>query len=86
VIAHEISHSWTGNSVGIQNFEHFWLNEGWTMFVQRKIESRLFGEKHRHFSAHLGLMELTDEVSSALVLHKYGLLDLLLSFKKPDHF
>jgi leukotriene-A4 hydrolase len=58
VIAHEISHSWTGNSVGIKTFEHFWLNEGWTMFVQRKIESKLFGEKHRHFSAILGLNEL----------------------------
>ncbi|OTF80386.1 leukotriene A-4 hydrolase-like protein, partial [Euroglyphus maynei] len=27
VIAHEISHSWTGNLVTNANFEHFWLNE-----------------------------------------------------------
>ncbi|XP_059477782.1 leukotriene A-4 hydrolase-like [Neocloeon triangulifer] len=65
VIAHEISHSWTGNSVGIKNFEHFWLNEGWTMFVQRKIESKLFGEKHRHFSAILGLNELRNTVNDS---------------------
>ncbi|KAF4518317.1 hypothetical protein B566_EDAN009105 [Ephemera danica] len=65
VIAHEISHSWTGNLVGIKNFEHFWLNEGWTMFVQRKIEARLFGVPHRHFSAILGINELTDCIKSA---------------------
>jgi leukotriene-A4 hydrolase len=62
VIAHEISHSWSGNLVGIKNFEHFWLNEGWTMFIQRKIEAKLFGNPHRHFSALLGLKELTDTV------------------------
>lgn len=27
VVAHEISHSWTGNLVTNGNFEHFWLNE-----------------------------------------------------------
>ncbi|RLU18861.1 hypothetical protein DMN91_009219 [Ooceraea biroi] len=55
VIAHEISHSWTGNLVTNANFEHFWLNEGFTMFVERKINSRMFGEKMRHFEALHGI-------------------------------
>lgn len=37
VIAHEISHSWTGNLVTNVNFGHFWLNEGFTTFLERKI-------------------------------------------------
>lgn len=37
VIAHEISHSWTGNLVTNANFGHFWLNEGFTTFLERKI-------------------------------------------------
>lgn len=37
VVAHEISHSWTGNLVTNANFGHFWLNEGFTMFLERKI-------------------------------------------------
>lgn len=37
VVAHEISHSWTGNLVTNANFEHFWLNEGFTTFLERKI-------------------------------------------------
>ena len=39
VIAHEIAHSWTGNLVTNFNFEHFWLNEGFTVFTERYNES-----------------------------------------------
>ncbi len=50
VIAHEIAHSWTGNLVTNKNFEHFWLNEGFTVFTERKIVGRLHGgEPRRHF-------------------------------------
>lgn len=37
VVAHEISHSWTGNLVTNATWSHFWLNEGWTMWLQRQI-------------------------------------------------
>uniref|UniRef100_A0A7S1TM88 Peptidase M1 leukotriene A4 hydrolase/aminopeptidase C-terminal domain-containing protein n=1 Tax=Erythrolobus australicus TaxID=1077150 RepID=A0A7S1TM88_9RHOD len=37
VVAHEIAHSWTGNLVTNSTWNHFWLNEGWTMWLQRKI-------------------------------------------------
>lgn len=37
VVAHEIAHSWCGNLVTNVTWEHFWLNEGFTMFVERKI-------------------------------------------------
>ena len=51
VIAHEIAHSWTGNLVTNKNSEHFWLNEGFTVFTEQKIQGRMFGEPHRHLSA-----------------------------------
>ena len=37
VVAHEISHSWSGNLVTMDNWSDFWLNEGFTDFPQRKI-------------------------------------------------
>eukprot|EP00605_Chrysophyceae_sp_TOSAG23-4_P001888 GSChrysophyteH1.ASY1.ANO1.2084.1 assembled CDS len=43
VIMHEIAHSWTGNLVTNQTWNHFFLNEGWTMWLQRKIEKRVKG-------------------------------------------
>ncbi|XP_014474504.1 PREDICTED: leukotriene A-4 hydrolase [Dinoponera quadriceps] len=64
VIAHEISHSWTGNLVTNANFEHFWLNEGFTVFIERKINSKMFGEKMRHFEALHGIESLREEVKN----------------------
>ena len=58
VIAHEIAHSWTGNLVTNKNFEHFWLNEGFTVFTERKIAGRLDGEAERQFDAIGGWKDL----------------------------
>lgn len=60
VVAHEISHSWTGNLVTNANYEHFWLNEGFTMFLEGKIAGRMFGKEARDFHALQGLSELQD--------------------------
>jgi len=62
VVAHEIAHSWTGNLVTNANWEHFWLNEGFTVFLERKILKELAdpeeGEAVRQ-AAHLhGLNDL----------------------------
>lgn len=37
VIAHEIAHSWSGNLVSNASWEHFWLNEGWTTYIERRV-------------------------------------------------
>lgn len=63
VVAHEIAHSWTGNLVTNANFEHFWLNEGFTMFLEGKITGRLDGSAARDFQAIEGLSELREDVS-----------------------
>ncbi|KAJ2788568.1 Leucyl aminopeptidase yscIV, partial [Coemansia guatemalensis] len=60
VIAHEISHSWSGNLVTAKNWEHFWLNEGWTTFFERKIVGRLHGEDARQLSCVIGEADLTE--------------------------
>lgn len=62
VVAHEISHSWTGNLVTAGQGEHFWLNEGFTMFLERKILSRVHGEPFRQFDSLLGLNELKEDI------------------------
>ncbi|KAJ5150993.1 Leucine aminopeptidase 2 [Penicillium canariense] len=37
VIAHELAHSWSGNLVTNCSWEHFWLNEGWTVYLERRV-------------------------------------------------
>jgi leukotriene-A4 hydrolase len=35
-----------GNLVTCNTWESFWLNEGFTVFVERKIEKRLYGQQY----------------------------------------
>ena len=44
VAIHEIAHSWTGNTVTCGNWSNLWLNEGFTVFLERKAGLSLFGE------------------------------------------
>ena len=48
VVAHEVTHSWMGNLVSCTTWEHFWLNEGWTRFVETKIMERHEGKAIAH--------------------------------------
>ncbi|KAM4748205.1 leukotriene A-4 hydrolase [Rhinophrynus dorsalis] len=64
VIAHEISHSWTGNLVTNRTWEHFWLNEGHTVYLERRIDGLLYGEQFRHFKALGGWKELQNSVNT----------------------
>lgn len=36
VAAHEMAHSWTGNTVTCADWTNMWLNEGFTVFLERK--------------------------------------------------
>eukprot|EP01147_Barroeca_monosierra_P001862 gene1862-4959_t len=53
VVVHEIVHSWTGNLVTSKTWEDFWLNEGFTVFCERKILEKLSG----HADAQLAYLE-----------------------------
>jgi aminopeptidase N len=43
VIAHELSHAWTGNLVTNASANDFWLNEGFTVYAERRILEALHG-------------------------------------------
>lgn len=45
VVAHELAHSWTGNLVTNASMDHFWLNEGATVWAERRILEALHGEE-----------------------------------------
>jgi hypothetical protein len=62
VIAHELAHSWTGNLVTNANAEHFWLNEGFTMYAERRITEALQGPEMAALSAALGRRELDESI------------------------
>ena len=63
VVAHEISHSWSGNLVTNNNWENFWLNEGFTMFLQRKIISQTRDEDLAKLDMMIGYKNLIDDIN-----------------------
>jgi len=46
VVTHELAHSWTGNLVTNATWEDFWLNEGWTVYAERRILEALDGSDY----------------------------------------
>lgn len=64
VVIHEITHSWTGNLVTSRCWADFWLNEGFTMFIERKILGILHGQPTRHLSAIEGWKTLHDTITN----------------------
>ena len=54
VLAHELAHSWTGNLVTNANADHFWLNEGFTVWAERRIQEALEGPEVAGLHAALG--------------------------------
>ncbi|MFT6143606.1 MAG: aminopeptidase N [Myxococcota bacterium] len=64
VLAHELAHSWTGNLVTNADNEHFWLNEGWTVYAERRILEALYGSERATQAAALGRQHLDSVIES----------------------
>jgi leukotriene-A4 hydrolase len=85
VIAHELSHSWSGNLVSNGSWEHFWLNEGWTTYLERRIQAVVHGgDEWRDFSAIIGWKALTDSIEMFGAEHEFTKLVIDLKGKDPD--
>lgn len=45
LIAHELAHSWSGNLVTNDRWNSFWLNEGFTSYVENRIVEAVYGRE-----------------------------------------
>lgn len=62
VVVHEITHSYFGNGITHADASHFWLNEGWTTYIERLLQQILHSPAHRGFSFLTGSKYLYDDL------------------------
>jgi leukotriene-A4 hydrolase len=64
LVAHELAHSWSGNLVTNATWSDFWLNEGYTVYLERRILEEIYGRRREEMEAVLGYQDLQDELKS----------------------
>ncbi|XP_051121217.1 leucine aminopeptidase [Andrographis paniculata] len=62
VVAHELAHSWTGNLITNKTNEHFWLNEGFTTYAERRIVEIVQGKERAVLNIGIGWRGLVEDV------------------------
>ena len=84
LIAHELAHSWSGNLVTNKTWDDFWLNEGFTVYFERRIMEQMEGKDYANMLALLGKQDLEHTVSTLGHTHKDTHLKLNLVQRDPD--
>ena len=84
LIAHELAHSWSGNLVTNATWNDFWLNEGFTVYFERRIMEELSGLENTRMLTLLGKQDLEGEVEDLGSNSKDTHLHLDLEDRDPD--
>lgn len=82
LIAHELAHSWSGNLVTNATWRDFWLNEGFTVYVERRILEQVYGKPRADMEAVLGRAKL--EADLKRLAPKDQILHINLDGRDPD--
>jgi leukotriene-A4 hydrolase len=84
LIAHELAHSWSGNLVTNATWNDFWLNEGFTVYFERRIMEAIYGDSYEDMLAVLGYQDLEEDVNDLGPESEDTHLHLDLDGRDPD--
>ena len=76
LVAHELAHSWSGNLVTNATWRDFWLNEGFTVYLERRIVETIYGERREKMEDALGLQSLRNDLANLDPPHQQLAIDL----------
>ena len=82
LVAHELAHSWSGNLVTNATWNDFWLNEGFTVYLEGRIMEDLYGRPYAEMLEVLALHDLRDEIAGLPPADTHLKLDL--AGRDPD--
>ena len=63
LVAHELAHSWSGNLVTNATWEDFWLNEGFTVYCEKRIVEAVYGDERARMEMALDRTGLEEELA-----------------------
>jgi len=86
VLAHELAHSWTGNLVTNATMDDFWLNEGFTVWAERRILENLYGPEAKSLAAAIGRNGLMEAMESFGMDSPFTQLETDSKGSDPDEF
>ncbi|WP_237586915.1 M1 family metallopeptidase [Pontibacter russatus] len=84
LIAHELAHSWSGNLVTNATWNDFWLNEGFTVYFERRIMEELYGKEYADMLNVLGYQDLNNTLDELGRESEDTRLKLDLEGRDPD--
>lgn len=84
LIAHELAHSWSGNLVTNSTWNDFWLNEGFTVYFERRIMEKLEGKDYADMLAVIGYEDLKGTLEDLKNDSSATCLKLNLAKNDPD--
>lgn len=84
LIAHELAHSWSGNLVTNATWNDFWLNEGFTVYFERRLTESMTDKSYADMLWELGYQDLEKTVNELGSDSKDTHLKLDLSGRDPD--
>jgi aminopeptidase N len=84
LVAHELAHSWSGNLVSNATWSDFWLNEGFTTYLERRIMEKVYGETRAGMEWTLGRQTLDEALASLSDKPADQILRIDLKGRDPD--
>ncbi|HLW14920.1 MAG TPA: M1 family metallopeptidase, partial [Flavobacteriaceae bacterium] len=84
LIAHELAHSWSGNLVTGATWDDFWLNEGFTAYIERRITEAEHGAEYTAMLWDLAERKVDDTVEKIGENSKDTWLKMDLKDRDPD--